>query len=166
MKPITIIKICVVLCISLFAIKTIKSRMIVVQGSIQLWAVTIINETGLTLPVVDTIIDPHGESSIVRIIPSVTPNNQFTFQWPSTFEKPNARKITIGGDISTYKENVPASQLTVPIILGNTPDATHPMVVSGDFTIIKQGAIIDKDGRRKITLCVEDKFNKGQCAGR
>jgi hypothetical protein len=150
MKPVTIIKACVILCISLCIIKTIKSRMIVVQGSIQLWPVTIINDSRMTLVVVDEIIDPHGSSAITRIIPPVTPNNQFTFQWPSTFEKPNARKLTIWGKIA-------ASVKTHPIIIGNTPDATYPMVPSGDFTIIKQS---------RLTLCIEDKLNTGQCAGR
>lgn len=165
MKRASILKLGIILGIFLIVVKTVRAPMIVVQGSIQLWAVTIINETGLTLPVIDTIIDPHGESSIIRIIPAVTPRNQFTFQWPSTFEKPNARKITIGSKRFKDPNGVP-SQLTVPIIIGNTPDATHPMVPSGDFTIIRQGEIIGSDGIRRITLCVEDKLNKGQCAGR
>jgi hypothetical protein len=150
MKPMKSVKVSIILCIMCFIVGTIRAPMIVVQGAIQLWPVTIINESGMTLVVNDEIIDPHGSSVITRTLPSITPNNQFTFQWPSTFEKPNARKITIYGKLYAVLR-------THKLVIGNTPDATHPMVPSGDFTIVRQS---------RLGLCVEDKLNKGQCAGR
>jgi hypothetical protein len=124
--------------------------MIVVQGSIQLWPVTVINNSGMALVVVDELIDPEGSSSIVRILPSVIPNNQFTFQWPSNFEKPNARRITIYGRRYAV---VPTNR----IIIGNTSDATHPMVPSGDFIIIRTAW---------RNIAIADKLNPNQASGR
>jgi hypothetical protein len=134
----------------------VKAPMIVVQGSIQLWPVTITNNTTLTLVVIDEIIDPLGSSHIVRYLPSTTPNNQFTFQWPSTTEKPNARKITIYG-------RKHAVLPTNKIIIGNTPDATHPAVPSGDFSIIN--SVIGAT-RQTNSICIADKLNPSQCSGR
>lgn len=134
----------------LVMVLSIKAPMIVVQGSIQLWPVTIINNTGITIVVVDEIIDPQGASAMTQILPPGVPNNQFTFQWPSDFEKPNGRRVTIYGLISGV---LPTNK----IILGNTADATHPMVPSGDFTVIRSS-------RRAI--CIADKLNPNQCAGR
>lgn len=134
----------------MFAVFNTVKAMIVVQGAIQLWPVTIINNSGMTLVVVDEIIDPYGSSFIGRTIPSIAPNNQFTFQWPSTFDKPNARKITIHGKryavISTNK-----------IKIGNTTDSNYPCVPSGTFTIIKQSM---------LEICVADKLNPEQSGGR
>lgn len=128
----------------------VKAAMIVVQGSIQLWPVTVINNSGMALVVVDELIDPEGSSSIVRILGSVTPNNQFTFQWPSNFEKPNARRVTIYGRRFAV---LPTNR----IIIGNTSDATHPMVPSGDFIIIRTSM-------RHIAIA--DKLNPNQSSGR
>ncbi len=150
MKRLEIIRFRLILAAALTIFGCIKAPMIVVQGSIQLWPVTIINETGMTLVVIDEIIDPHGSSFITRTIPTVTPNNQFTFQWPSTFEKPNARKITIYGKLFAVVN-------TNKIKIGNTADSTYPTVPSGDFTIIRQS---------RLRICIEDKLTKGQCSGR
>lgn len=128
----------------------LKAPMIVVQGSIQLWPVTIINNSALALVVVDEIVDPEGSSSMVRILFHSIPNNQFTFQWPSTFAKPNARKITIYGATSAV---LPTNR----IIIGNTSDSTHPMIPSGDFSIISMS-------RRVIAIA--DKLNPNQSIGR
>jgi hypothetical protein len=124
--------------------------MIVVQGSIQLWPVTIINDSGMALIVIDELIDPQGSSKIVRIISPVNPNNQFTFQWPSNFEKPNARRVSIWGRTHAV---LPTNR----IIIGNTPDATHPMIVSGDFLIIRSG---------KNYISLGDKLNPNQASAR
>lgn len=128
----------------------VKGPMIVVQGSIQLWPVTIINNSGITLVAIDEIIDPEGTSHIMRILPPVNPNNQFTFQWPSTFSNPNARKITIYGAYHAVGH-------TNRIIIGNTSDATHPMVPGGSFSIIR---LSDR------VIAIGDPLNTYQAAGR
>ncbi len=131
-------------------IEQLKASFIVVQGSIQLWIVTIINNSGITLVVIDEVIDPQGSSAMEQILTPGVPNNQFSFQWPSDFQKPNGRRITIYGLINGVLQ-------TNKIIIGNTADATHPMVPSGDFYIIRSS-------RRAI--CIADKLNPNQCAGR
>lgn len=150
MKSSKILNSCLFFITLLIMFGNLKAPMIVVQGAIQLWPVTIINESGMTLVVIDEIIDPYGSSYNPQQLPSVIPNNQFTFQWPSTFDKPNARRITIYGRRH-------AVMLTNRIIIGNTAGATHPCVPSGDFTIIRQS---------RLTICVEDKLTKNQCSGR
>ena len=128
----------------------IKAPMIVVQGSIQLWPVTIINNSNMSLIVVDEISDPEGSSSMVRVIGHTIPNNQYTFQWPSTFQNPNAREITIYGRVNAVlKTNV--------LKLGNKATSTAPMIPSGDFTIINVN---------RRTICIADKLNPGQCSAR
>ncbi len=134
----------------LVCIVPVKADMIVVQGSVQLWPVTIINKSNLTLVVRDEIEDPEGNSVMMKIIGNVTPNNQFTFQWPSATQKPNARKIEIFGFVN-------AALPTNHIIMGNTADATHPMIPSGDHTIISTG-------KRHISLA--DYLNPNQPSAR
>lgn len=104
--------------------------------TIQLWPITIINSAGMPLIVMDEIIDAFGSKIIGKTLSTVTPNNQYIFQWPSTFLKPNYRKITIWGKPH-------GAVMTNRIIFGSTPydvamvgDIQYNIVPSSTFTII------------------------------
>jgi len=142
------------------------------KAPIQLWDVTIVNKTGVTILAVDEVIHTTGNSGtkldangipmldangnpIVTINPRILyaaktldQGQQYVFHWYNQYTPPVGRRIKI----SATCQGATGAMNTISI--GTTPDCTYQAIPSGTYYIIRPAA---------CRLCIADAVNNTYC---
>jgi hypothetical protein len=120
------------------------------KAPVQLWDVTIVNKTGVTILVIDEVLQPgkDGKPRILHAAKTLNQGQQYIFHWYNQYTPPVARRIKV------FATCQGATGAMNTISIGTTPDCTYQAIPSGTYYIIRPTA---------CRLCIADSTNNSYC---